>query len=59
MAEFSVGGMDTMEAVAFGAPHPNTINFLQQSLMQPTVALTEAGQRFMSGVKDLFEQVSG
>ncbi len=59
MAQFSTGGLDVMEAMAFGAPHPNTLNFIQQSLMQPTVALTDAGARFMSTVKDLYEKVSG
>lgn len=59
MVQVVSGGVAEFNALAYQERHPTTINFLQSQFDTARTAFTEAGQRFMSGAKELFERFNG
>lgn len=59
MAQIHDGGSYGFNAAIYGRPHENTLNFLQQQVEGFSVGLTDAGQRFMAGARDVYERLSG
>lgn len=59
MARIHDGGSMGFNAAIYGMPHPGTQAFLQQQFENTSVALTDAGKRFMDGARDIYERVSG
>jgi len=59
MATFVQGGSAVFDSLAYGDQHPATQEFLQNQCNTSSHVLTEAGARFMSGVTDLYNRVSG
>lgn len=58
MAQVIFGDADEFDALAFGRPHPNTIQFLNNHAQQFTQNLTQAGQAFASTLTGLFDFVN-
>ena len=52
------GGADGFHTSIFGTQHPGTLAFIERSLSDATSTLTEAGQRFMAGARELYERFS-
>jgi hypothetical protein len=59
MAKLLAGGGDTFDALAYGRPHPGTMQFLEAQLNTATQHLTQAGQSFMATAHDLWERTNG
>lgn len=60
MAIFVEGGADLFDSLVYGDTyHPNTQQFLLSQVERPTNHLTEMGQQFFSGLRDIYERVSG
>jgi len=59
MAQIIEGGALTFNSLAYGTPHPGTMNFLSQQFENASTVLTTAGARFMEGARDLYERISG
>lgn len=59
MAELLAGGIDGFDAVAYGRPHPNTLQFLENQVYQSSQGLNQAGQMFMAKAAQIFEDING
>ena len=60
MAQVNVGGVDVMNALAFGVQHPSIINFIQSNMMTGMSNMLESARAsFTSTVQNLYEKVSG
>lgn len=57
MARAIVGGALEYDALAFGKPHPNTLQFLQNQAAVMTEVLSEAGKHWFSGIKDIYQSI--
>lgn len=59
MAQFISGSADTFRALAYGTPHASTTEFLHNQMQGVGQNLTQAGQQFFQGARDLYERFSG
>jgi hypothetical protein len=59
MVQVVSGGVAEFNALAYQERHPSTIQFLQSQFDNVRTTFTEAGQRFMAGARELFEQFNG
>ncbi len=59
MAEIYDGGTLTFDALAYGKPHPSTLQFLANQYDSASTTLLNAGQAFFDQARDLYERVSG
>lgn len=51
--------MDEFDDLVYSAPHPGTLNYMQQKLNSLSTNLTAMGQQFMSNVRSQWEQFNG
>lgn len=59
MVQVVSGGVAEFNALAYQERHPSTIGFLQNQFQNARTVFTEAGERFMSGARELFERFNG
>ena len=60
MAQVNVGGVDVMNALAFGVQHPSILNFIQTNMnLGMSNMLESARTSFTNTVQNLYEKVSG
>lgn len=57
MARVIVGGSLEFDALAYGKPHPNTLQFLQNQSRMASEMLTETGREWFSGIKQIYQHV--
>jgi hypothetical protein len=59
MAQVLAGGNDAFDALAYGRPHPGTMQFLETQLSHMSQSLTQAGQQFMAGAAEVYDRLNG
>lgn len=57
MVQVYHGGKEHFDALAYGRPHPGTVNFIQSRMDQFTNVLTNVGRQFMENVNTFVEWV--
>ena len=58
MARVIEGDIATFNALIYGAPHPNTQQFLYNQYQNPTTVLTAAGQQFIDYGRQIHQQLA-
>lgn len=59
MAMVLDGGAGLFDSLIYGQGHPGTQQFIQSQLDFNPSALTEAGHRFYSGARELYDRIAG
>lgn len=59
MANIYDGGSVMFDALAYGKPHPSTMQFLANQFENMTSAMQNAGQQFFESARNMYEQFSG
>lgn len=59
MANFYSGAVDVFSDAMFAAPHPSTLQFLQQQIQAPTMVLEQFRDTFMNAAQSAYDAFHG